>query len=624
MKTSKTSGQVGQKLAEIQEKKQKLQRKGDAYDYYLTDSDNDGLADVHDAEDLNPEIQNVSQQKNSSNHDRYKNQRTENKRIPKGKNNKESFKEKESKTNKKEPKSNNKGNEKNNPKTGKFKTEKPKKEASNKKTHLNFKEKKSKSKLSQNTGKTITTVAFGGQEVLRRHNQVQRFDDSEENSALQATEAGREVAIESTSRSSRALKHGLKSRNEKVTINRTKASHKSENQKLKLNKTLKDKKSYQKSSSLSKRYQKQMIKRSYNKKTYGSYTKKAEKTIKGIVNKVKQAIGVVAKKVGIYIVGIILAMFMLISTVSAFTGMLANGVSVILTTSYQSDDLEITATENVYNRLETDLEYAIENVESDHSGYDEYRYYIDVIDHDPQLLMAYLTAKYGEFTSSQVSRELSRIFDEHYDYSLTSVTETRHRTVTSISVDPITGATTSTSVRVSYDWDVLKVSLNTANLEVVLQERLDQEEEELFNTLMETKGNFPSLPSPIGEEWKYAISSMYGYRLDPFDGQIGFHTGIDIARPIGTELIAVFDGIITDTGYGSAYGNYIELTNEYGQSVFYAHCNSVIVNIGDDVLTGEKIGEMGSTGNSTGSHLHFEIKDSEGNRLNPYFYLSSD
>ncbi len=238
--------------------------------------------------------------------------------------------------------------------------------------------------------------------------------------------------------------------------------------------------------------------------------------------------------------------------------------------------------------------------------------------------MAYLTAKFGEFTSASVSTELSRIFDEQYEYSLTSITESRTGTRTRTTTDPITGETTTTTIVVAYDWDVLKVSLDTSNLESLLVSRLNQEEKELYTTLIESKGNFSSLPSPIRDDWRNAVSSMYGYRLDPFDGHVEFHSGIDIARPVGTELVAVFDGIVTDTGYSSGYGNYIELTNDLGQSVYYAHCNSVEVNYGDDVRTGEKIGEMGSTGNSTGSHLHFEVKDSEGSRLNPYFYLSDE
>jgi murein DD-endopeptidase MepM/ murein hydrolase activator NlpD len=141
---------------------------------------------------------------------------------------------------------------------------------------------------------------------------------------------------------------------------------------------------------------------------------------------------------------------------------------------------------------------------------------------------------------------------------------------------------------------------------------------------MESKGNFQCLPSPLRENWKGAVSSMYGYRLDPFDGVVEFDTGIDIARPLGTELVAVFDGTIAETGYDSNYGNYIVLEDEKRHTVLYAHCQRVSVSRNDVVETGQQIGTMGSTGNSTGSHLHFEVRDADGNRLNPYFYLSEE
>lgn len=608
MKTRRTSGQVGQKFDEIRKMKQKRYKNGEGYDYYHTDSDNDGLADVNDADDFNPQIQDIGQLHDSVlNKERLKNLKTENKGNIKDKKSNQF-------SDKKDLKADNKGQDKKSPKT----------EKSKKKSQLNFEENKDRGKRSLHTASALMTTAVSSREVLSRGYQVDRLKDSDENAALQATDAGREVSARTIGGTSRKLQHGLKSRNEKVSASRTDARNRPGKQNLNFEKSYKDNKSSQKSGSMSKRYQRQKIKGSYSKKVYGSHTNKAEKTIKGIAKKIKQAIGAVAKKVGIYVAGVAIGMMMLIGTVSAFTGMISNAVSSIVSTSYESDDYEITATENIYNRLEADLKHAIANVESDYSGYDEYRYYIDVVGHDPQVLMAYLTAKYGAFTSSQVSRELSRIFDEHYDYSLTSVTETRHKMVTRIYTDPMTGEIISTTVLVEYDWEVLKVSLNTNDFQSVLIGRLNQEEEELYSILLETKGNFPSLPSPIRGEWKNAVTSMYGYRLDPFDGHVEFHTGIDIGGPVGTELVAVFDGLVTDTGFSSGYGNYIELTSQLGQSVYYAHCNSVDVDIGDEVHIGQKLGEMGSTGNSTGSHLHFEVKVSEGNRLNPYFYLPSD
>ncbi len=589
--TSKTSGQVGRKFA---------------YDYYHTDSDNDGLADVHDAEDLNPDIQSIGQQKDTLKVPESKKQHKDNpRRITKGKNNKGSTGKEKNPRKKTEEK---------NQSVGKTK----------KKSKLNFEEKKGTGKLTSDSGGTVITMAAAGREVLRRKYQYERIEDSDQNAALQAADAGREASVSALKGTSRKFHHGLSSRNQKVTARRSDGSSAARSRSLNFERAANNSRSRQKTVTMSKQYQKKKLKRSYGMNVRSKYANKAKTVVKGIAGKVKQAIGAIAKKVGAYIIGIILAMIMLVNTVGAFTGMISNGVSVILSTSYQSSDQEITATENVYNRLEADLKHAIDNVESDYSGYDEYRYYIGTIGHDPYELMAYLTAKYGEFTSSQVNGELSRIFDEQYDYSLRSTTQTRTRTVTRYYRDSDTGEWTTETYEDTYDWDILTVSLTTSDLSTILVSRLSSDEKEQYDVFMETKGNFPSLPSPLRQDWKNAVTSMYGYRLDPFDGHVEFHTGIDIARPVGTELVAVIDGTVSDVGYSSGYGNYLELTNENGQSVFYAHCDRIDVSIGANVVLGQKVAEMGSSGNSTGSHLHFEVKDADGVRLNPYFYLSDE
>ncbi len=146
---------------------------------------------------------------------------------------------------------------------------------------------------------------------------------------------------------------------------------------------------------------------------------------------------------GIYMIGpafvFIISAVMLLSLLQSFS----SGVSSIASTSYQSDDVEITNSHLIYTGLEADLKYAIENVESEHSGYDEYKYSIDAIGHDMHLLMAYLTAKYEDFTAGEVRSELNSIFNEQYDYRLTEVIEVRYKTVHHSSTDPETGETSS-------------------------------------------------------------------------------------------------------------------------------------------------------------------------------------
>ena len=105
------------------------------------------------------------------------------------------------------------------------------------------------------------------------------------------------------------------------------------------------------------------------------------------------------------------------------------------------------------------------------------------------------------------------------------------------------------------------------------------------------------------------ISSGFQWRTNPLTGKKEFHKGIDIAGPIGTPLVSTADGIITraeNNPYG--YGKLIEVTHGFGFSTRYAHLNSISVKIGQFVKRGQVIGSRGSTGWSTGPHLHYEVR----------------
>ena len=635
-KSGRTSGQVDQKievdaLESAGKKKQdvlnpvdKHIRHGKEYDYYFTDSDNDGITDVNDVDDYNPDVgiygdvrkAEPDQTRKSNDYSSRDNQsKNVRKKIVKHKNDNEPEKINRSENQKRNKKS-----------TAKSKNAPEKAETNQvkKKSKLSFEEKQPKKKSDFKMGGAITTTGLAGREAVRRYEQLDRFSDAEENSALQAAEVGKETAEGVARKSSGKLNHGLKNRTEQTASKRLEARSARLSHRSRFEESLKTNNTYQKSGGVKKQFQKIKLKRAYNKKVYGTYATRMKKGLKGAVKAVKQAVISGAKRIGLYAVLIAALVLMMFGVISSSAGMMANGISVVIATSYQANDLKVTEAENIYTRLEADLGYAIENVEEDRPGYDEYRYYIDDIYHDPHLLIAYLTAKYGDFTSGQAKRELSRVFDEQYSYSLIESIEKRTKTVTVYIRDPVTGELTSERRKKTYNWYVLKVYLDTSSLESVLLGRMDEEETELYETYMESKGNFQCLPSPLRENWKDAISSMYGYRLDPFDGLVEFHTGIDIARPLGTELVAVFDGTVTETGYDSDYGNYIVLEDEKGHRVLYAHCQRVSVSRNDIVETGQQIATMGSTGNSTGSHLHFEVRDADGNRLNPYFYLSEE
>ncbi len=103
------------------------------------------------------------------------------------------------------------------------------------------------------------------------------------------------------------------------------------------------------------------------------------------------------------------------------------------------------------------------------------------------------------------------------------------------------------------------------------------------------------------------FTSSYGYRRDPFSGQRRFHAGIDIAAPTGTSVGAAKEGTIIFAGWRSGYGKCIIIKHQFGYSTVYGHLSSISVRVGQWVSQGQTIGRVGSTGRSTGPHLHFEV-----------------
>lgn len=116
------------------------------------------------------------------------------------------------------------------------------------------------------------------------------------------------------------------------------------------------------------------------------------------------------------------------------------------------------------------------------------------------------------------------------------------------------------------------------------------------------------------------FTSSYGWRVHPITKVRTFHDGIDIAGPIGTNVYAYTDGTVTTVGYDSYYGKYIVINHGGGLTTIYKHLSGFVVKQGAKVKVGDHIGEMGSTGFSTGSHLHFEVRVN-GASKNPLDYI---
>ncbi|WP_349807743.1 M23 family metallopeptidase [Sphingomonas sp. ASV193] len=121
-----------------------------------------------------------------------------------------------------------------------------------------------------------------------------------------------------------------------------------------------------------------------------------------------------------------------------------------------------------------------------------------------------------------------------------------------------------------------------------------------------------------------AFTSGFGVRADPFHAGAAMHPGIDLAGPVGTPIYATADGTVLRAGWNSGgYGNLVEIDHGRGITTRYGHMSAVLVHAGQHISRGQQIGRMGSTGRSTGSHLHYEVRI-DGRAVNPIPFMKSN
>ena len=253
------------------------------------------------------------------------------------------------------------------------------------------------------------------------------------------------------------------------------------------------------SNPLSRWQQKQAIKRQYaaakhagqtagNTAQAASKTGKAARTVK---EKAQQAGAFVMRhKKGFLIAGVLfLITCMMMNTMSSCSMMAQSIGSVLSGTTYPSDDPEMLAAEADYVAREVQLQEEIDNIESSHPGYDEYRYDLGMIGHDPHELAAFLSAVLQGYTRQSAQAELARVFAAQYQLTLTEEVEIRYRTETS--TDPETGETTSEEV--PYEYYILNVKLTSKPISAVASELLTPEQMEMYQVYRQTMGNKPLL-----------------------------------------------------------------------------------------------------------------------------------
>ena len=245
------------------------------------------------------------------------------------------------------------------------------------------------------------------------------------------------------------------------------------------------------SNPLSRYWQKQQIKKQYAKavrtggvksaKTAADHTQKAAKKTSEFVTRHWKGV--------VLLIAALLLFIMTAAGVSSCSSLFSGLMNGVLGTSYTSEDSDLVAVENNYAAMENELQQRIDNIECDYPGYDEYRYDLDNIGHNPHALASYLTALLQSYTPQSAQAELERIFNMQYALTLTEEVEIRYRT--EISTDPETGETTTEEV--PYEYYILHVSLTNRDITTIAPEVLTAEQLQMFRVYLETSGNKPLL-----------------------------------------------------------------------------------------------------------------------------------
>ena len=245
------------------------------------------------------------------------------------------------------------------------------------------------------------------------------------------------------------------------------------------------------SNPLSRYWQKQQIKKQYAKaartggvksaKTAADHTQKAARKTAEFVTRHWKGV--------VLLIAALLLFIMTAAGVSSCSSLFSGLMNGVLGTSYTSEDSDLVAVENNYAAMENELQQRIDNIERDYPGYDEYRYDLDNIGHNPHALASYLTALLQSYTPQSAQAELERIFDMQYTLTLTEEVEIRYRTETS--TDPETGETTTEQV--PYEYYILHVSLTNRDITTIAPEVLTAEQLQMFRVYLETSGNKPLL-----------------------------------------------------------------------------------------------------------------------------------
>ena len=333
--------------------------------------------------------------------------------------------------------------------------------------------------------------------LLTAHNEVHKVE--QENVGVEAGHKGEELAERGLSYGKSKVQAGLRQRRMKPWRDVSKAERASvrANADFLYQKALHEDPALAASNPVSRYLQKKRIQRNYAKQVRqaGKTAKDTAAATQSAARRAKEA----AKKSVVFIrrhsrvvllvVGIGACVGLLFGGMSSCSMMGGSGVGGVFLSSYLSEDADMLAAEAAYAGLEADLQYELDNYESLHPGYDEYRFDLDTIGHDPYVLISILSALHeGVFTMDEIQSELQTLFDRQYTLTETVTVEVRYRTETRTDSEG-----NEYDVEVPYDYYICTVSLENFDLSHLPVYLMDEEQLSLYAAYMSTLGNRPDL-----------------------------------------------------------------------------------------------------------------------------------
>ena len=359
-------------------------------------------------------------------------------------------------------------------------------------------------------GKHKSPLRPVAQAELYVHGKIHEVE--KDNSGVEAAHKSEELTEGAAKYGARKLKEGYHSRKLKPYRTAAKAEKAAikANAEFKYQKALQDNPQIAASNPFSRFMQKQRIKREYAKAAKKGGIKSAKKTAenagkaaKKTAEATKSTVSFVAKHWKGVLIGICaLLLFVIISAgVTSCVSLLTGGMSTVVGSSYVAEDADMLGAEADYKSKEAALQSRIDNIERTYSGYNEYRYSLDSIGHDPYVLTSILTTLHLDYTRAGVQDTLQTIFDMQYSLTLTSETEVRYRTETRIGsyevTDEETGEVSTVyyeyEVEVPYNYYILNVSLTSEDMAGLTAYLMTDEQFDAYLVYMQTKGNRPDL-----------------------------------------------------------------------------------------------------------------------------------